>query len=118
MRYYVFIAECEREGQEFKKMNDFTFFEYPVKFKVKTVDGRHITGWVEQIIAGGQACFYSETHYDYIHTWDFTFQRHDINEKICYLIRIFSAYDTDAVEMQIGQESAEHRAHHIFNTLR
>ena len=117
MRYFVFIAECERDGQEFKKLNDFSFFEYPVKFKVKTLEGRQVTSWIEQIIAGDQARFYSETNYDYIHTWDFTFQRHDANEKTCYLIRIFSVYDTEAEEMQIGQESAEHHAHHIFNTL-
>lgn len=118
MRYFVFIAECERDGREFKKMNDFSFFEYPVKFKIKTIDGRRITGWEEHIIAGDQARFYSETHYEYIHTWDFTFQCHDVNEKTCYLIRIFSAYDTEAEEMRIGQESAEYHAHHIFNMLR
>lgn len=118
MRYFVFIAECEREGQNFKKMNDFSFFEYPVKFKVNTIDGRPITSWIEQIIAGGQARFYSETQYDYFHNWDFTFQRHDMTEKICYLIRIFSAYDAEADELRIGQGSAEYHAHHIFNTIR
>ena len=118
MRYFVFIAECEREGQEFKKMNDFSFFEYPVKFKVKTLEGVQATSWIEHIIAGGQARFYSERKDDYYHTWDFTFQRHDVNEKICYLVRTFSVYDGEAEEMKIGQESAEYHAHHIFNTLR
>ena len=117
MRYFVFIAECEREGQEFKKMNDFVFFEYPVKFKVKTLEGHQVTSWIEHIIAGEQATFYSLTHYDYMHTWDFSFQRHDVNEKICYLIRIFSVYDAEAEEMKIGQDSAEYHAHHIFNTV-
>ncbi len=118
MRYFVFIAECERAGQEFKKMNDFSIFEYPVKFKIKTLDECYITSYDELFIAGDQARFYSETHYDYIHTWNFTFQRHDVNEKICYLIRIFSVYNADAEEFShITHESAEYQAHHIFNTL-